>query len=259
MGPGAPDAPIGSGENRQSSVELDETTWQDPKGDQMSTDQQPPTAVVLTGVGRYADPWHDFAGTSAQIVERLGELGVSARVSGTDEATFAFDDVSLLVVDAGGGSTPAPALAQGHARAAVLAFARAGRPVLATHAASNTFFETPEWAEVLGGRWVPGISMHPPLDTTVVRVVGADHPITAGLGDFEATDERYSYLETARDVTVLVTHAHDERDHPLVWARERAGARVVYDAFGHDPRAYSRPGRIELLRREVDWLLRRTG
>ncbi|TDE95760.1 ThuA domain-containing protein [Occultella glacieicola] len=223
----------------------------------MPSTQNQPNAVVLSGAGRYADPWHDFDGTSAALAELLDGLGVRARVLRTDEVTSSFEGIALLVVNAGGGSTPAPELAPGGAREAVLEHADSGGPVLATHTASNTFFETPDWAHVLGGRWVPGLSMHPPLDTTVVRVAGT-HPVTDGLSDFEATDERYSYLETSPDVTVLVTHAHDERAHPLVWARERSGARVIYDAFGHDRPAYAQPGRVDLLRREVDWLLGRT-
>ena len=35
-------------------------------------------AVVISGAGRYADPWHDFAGTSAQLAAELAELGLEA-------------------------------------------------------------------------------------------------------------------------------------------------------------------------------------
>src|SRR5699024_2625652 len=63
-------------------------------------------ALVISGVGRYADPWHDFAGTSQRLAELLGGMGLDAEVAtlGTEEPPA--DPVDLLVVNAGGGSTP---------------------------------------------------------------------------------------------------------------------------------------------------------
>lgn len=222
-----------------------------------------PSAVVLSGSGRYADPWHDFAATSARLAKLLDELGLDVAIHSTEDGPPDLTAVDLLVVNAGGGSTPTPDSGIGEARSAealrrlVVDYARRGGPVLAVHTASNTFFEGPDWAEVIGGRWVPGVSMHPPADTTTVSVATDVHPITAGLADFVARDERYSYLQTSPDAVVLVTHEHDGVRHPVVWARESDGTRVVYDSFGHDVAAYELPGRADLLRREVNWLLAR--
>ena len=54
---------------------------------------------------------------------------------------------------------------------------------------------------------------------------------------------------------VLLHHDHEGGTQPLVWVTERAGARLVYDALGHDVGSYASPARVELLQREVRWLL----
>ena len=60
------------------------------------------------------------------------------------------------------------------------------------------------------------------------------HPITDGLGDIAVIDERYSYLSTEPDITVLGQHDHDHLRHPTVWARETGAGRVVDDGLGRE-------------------------
>ncbi|HIZ34823.1 MAG TPA: ThuA domain-containing protein [Candidatus Ruania gallistercoris] len=221
------------------------------------------TAVVLSGAGRYADPWHDFAGTSARLAEELTALGLSAEVATLGEAEVPTGTVHLLVVNAGGGSTPRPVTdsAADQRAEAVAAWARTavagGVPVLVTHTGSNTFYDDDRWADLIGGRWIPGVSWHPPQEETTVQVSDPRHPITAGLSELAVTDERYCDLEVHPGNAVLVDHAEDGRRHPIVWARETGGVRVVHDALGHDPAAYDGADRRALLGREVDWLLDR--
>jgi type 1 glutamine amidotransferase len=68
-------------------------------------------------------------------------------------------------------------------------------------------------------------------------------------------DERYSFLSTEPDITVLGRHVHDQLSHPIVWARDTGAGRVVYDGLGHDTRSHDSPGHVELIRRSVSWLL----
>ncbi|WP_168211710.1 ThuA domain-containing protein [Ruania zhangjianzhongii] len=221
------------------------------------------SAVVISGAGRYADPWHDFTGTSARLATELTALGLPAEVATLGEAEVPTGAVELLVVNAGGGSTPravtgtaadqrAEALA-GWVREAVAG----GVPVLITHTGSNTFYDDDRWASLIGGRWVPGTSWHPPLAPAWVQVIDPEHPITAGMTELAVTDERYCDLEVHPGNAVLVDHAEDGRRHPIVWAREAGGVRVVHDGLGHDSNAYDGADRRALLSREVDWLLRR--
>lgn len=228
--------------------------------DMKAQDMPQHRAVVISGAGRYSDPWHPFEASSAALAGALGELGVSAQVHPSDAGVVDLEGVDLLVVNSGGGSTrdddaahPEPVAL----REAVLAFTGAGGPTLVAHTGSNTFYETPQWAQLTGGAWVPGTSMHPPLGPARVQVADADHPITAGLTELDVRDELYSFLDVAPAARVLLTHTHEGIEHALVWVHTADGVRVVYDALGHDAQAYAGADRRELLRREVRWLLQR--
>ena len=216
------------------------------------------TAIIVSGAGRYSDPWHPFAQTSAALVGQLDELNIRATVHPGDAGALDTDGVDLLVVNAGGGSTTDDdhrfddpvALRQ-----AVLEFTASGGPTLVVHTGSNTFYESGNWARLIGGRWLPGTSMHPPLGPATVDVADADHPISTGLEQLHVRDELYCHLQVAPTARVLATHRFENEDHALVWTHEHRGVRVVYDALGHDAQAYAGADRRELLRREVRWLL----
>jgi type 1 glutamine amidotransferase len=159
------------------------------------------------------------------------------------------------VVNIGNPSTPRPEARISAARDGLGRHLRAGGAVLGVHASAMSLTTMAEWQTILGGRWVTGRSKHPPQGPSRICVRTDAHPITAGLGDFEVFDERYSYLETGADIVVLCEHEHDGIRHPVVWARQSGPARVVYDGLGHDTRSYDSPGHVGLIQQSVAWLL----
>lgn len=213
--------------------------------------------LVVSGGGRYADPWHPFAETSAALAEVLGELGTVAVLDDPDAALAALAEVAdrprLLVVNVGNpvGDSPSDA-----ARAGLGAYLAARGSVLAVHSSATTFVGWPEWESALGGRWVRGTTFHPPLGTGAVDVV-AGHPATAGVAArFEVDDEFYRELRIAPTVSVLATHEIDGVPSPTAWASTTAsGGRVVCDLLGHDARSYRSEGRRRLLLAEARWAL----
>jgi hypothetical protein len=213
-------------------------------------------ALILSGAGRYADPWHPFAQTSACLAEILTGCGVSVTIAtDVDAAMTRLDGVDLLVVNAGDASRndlPVPDLSA--ARAGFAAALERGIAVLGTHTAAASLTDYPEWESVLGGRWLPERSMHPPIGPARVTLHADRHPVVAGLGDFDTVDERYSHLRVAADVVPLAAHTLDEVEHPLLWARTAGSSRVVYSALGHDARAYESAELRELLARAIRWL-----
>lgn len=219
-------------------------------------------ALLLTGSGVYSDPWHDFAGTSEAIAEVITGLGIDLTTSDDLEAGIASlgqpgKSVDLLVVNAGSpesnGLTPnAPDLV----RQGLADFVVGGGSLLGVHAAANTLPDVEEWEDALGGRWIRGVSMHPPRDRTTIDVCTDAHPITVGLEDFEVEDERYSHLRLGEDLVVLAQHEHDGVTHPLAWARESGHFRAVYDGLGHSRESYESPGRRDFLVRSLRWLTR---
>jgi type 1 glutamine amidotransferase len=215
-------------------------------------------AVVLTGTGRYADPWHDFAQTSARLVEILTEAGIRAEVAtDVDGRLTDLSDTDLLVVNAGD-----PWRGESHARGAPAA-ARAGLAsaldrgvaVLAVHAAISSLRDYDGWRAAVGGDWVAGTSGHPPIGPAEVSIEPVAHPITAGLADFVLVDERYTGLAVDLDIVGLASHRHAGATFPLLWAHGYGRSRIVYNALGHDTRSYESPTQRELIRRAASWAL----
>jgi type 1 glutamine amidotransferase len=219
--------------------------------------------TIVSGHNRYADSWHDLPATSHLLALTLAEEGLDVNVVGSWPRELAdLTGTDLLVVNAGvglpHGSTEGQSSDDAWQRgwAGLSAYLETGRPLLAVHQAANTLHEVPAYLDRLGGRWVAGTSMHPPIGTATVSFSTASHPVNAKPStSFEVWDERYTYLDVTGDVTVLATHLHEGAEHPLVWAHEPPSGRAVYDALGHGRESFDSSDRRELLRREARWLL----
>lgn len=225
-------------------------------------------ALIVVGSGRYADPWHPFARNAVIVEQILADAGIETRVAtDVDRALSDLGDADLLVVLAGdpwrdesdhadGSPHAADIGAPAESIAGLSAALDRGIGVLAFHSAAATLRDYPAWAGALGGVWLPGISMHPDIGQAQVFVHPDRHPIVDGLADFELFDERYSRLQRTRDdVAILAEHEHDGVRHPVLWAREDGGSRIVYDALGHDERSFESPEHRELVRRSALWAL----
>ena len=87
----------------------------------------------------------------------------------------------------------------------------------------------------------------------LIEIVG-DHPITAGLEDFELFDEYYEFELADDDIQVLAQrHRADGVVIPVMYVREVGQGRVVYLALGHDMRSWGEPAVRELVRRALRW------
>nr|WP_269449679.1 ThuA domain-containing protein [Auraticoccus cholistanensis] len=223
--------------------------------------------MLVSGSGHWADPWHPFPATSARLRELLTEHGLEVDLrEDVEDALVGMGHVDLLVLNIGNNDGPSPDLPAAElgdpptlpvleaVAAAVQDHLHRGGALLAVHSSCTPLGAVPGWSRLLGGRWIRGRTMHPPLDACTVQVVTQDHPVTAGLEDFAVTDERYSWLHTEDDITVLAQQRHAGEQHPVVWARHDGG-KVLFDALGHDERSYDSPGHRRLLHQGLDWLL----
>ena len=228
-----------------------------------------PTALLLSGTGRYADPWHPFTDTSAALAGLLGAAGFE--VSIPDEVDAALADLaeaedaalpSLLAINVGLPRDGAPSPGTPAAATGLTRWLHSERPLLVSHSSSTSFLDLPAWEEGLGGRWIRGTSMHPEYGPATIDVLPDSGAVTAGIPDFELLDERYSYLRTSPDITVHATHSHDGADHPVLWSLERRGTgtdrggRTFYDALGHDAASYQSSEHREILMRAIAWISR---
>jgi uncharacterized protein len=213
------------------------------------------SALILSGAGEYADPWHAFAETSRRLSAVLAEVGCGVEISEDLPGRLSdLDGVDLLVVNAAAGpSGPARTGVEQSLRE----FLASGGGILAVHVGVCSLLDLPGWPEVTGAAWIAGRTMHPPLGRCRVVVRRAGHPVSAQLPSFEVVDERYSHLDLRPGSQVLATHAHDGLEHPLVWAREVGRGRVVADALGHGPESYDSTGHRALIGAAAGWLTER--
>ena len=212
-------------------------------------------AVIFAGgEPPHDDPWHPFAATAACVAAALEGHGVATTTVATPaELVAVLSDAALLVMQGSASFEPTPDDAE--LLAVASAHVAAGGGLLALHSAACALPDEPGWESLIGGRWVLGDSWHPEIAPFEVRL--APHVVTRGLDDFATVDERYTALRVADDVEPLAWTDDGAERHPLAWARELGAGRVIYDALGHDERSYESAGRLALLRREADWLLRR--
>lgn len=106
--------------------------------------------------------------------------------------------------------------------------------------------------DLLGNRYLShGPGHHEGRHT--IEIV-AEHPITAGLSDFELFDEYYEFELADDEVAVLAQrHRADGVAIPVLYAREFGAGRVIYLALGHDMRSWGEPSVRALVRQSLRW------
>jgi uncharacterized protein len=103
---------------------------------------------------------------------------------------------------------------------------------------------------------------HDPIKRFTIRFVDRDHPISAGLEDYEHEDELYEltadYENQKNLIPVTGVRVLAEAEgHPMVYVKEHGAGRVVYLASGHDARSLGHPTYGTLFTRAVAWAARR--
>jgi len=191
------------------------------------------------GFAHASIPWADFT------IARMGDKsGAFTAVVSSDTTMFRADRLArfdaVLFNNNTGEPFTDPAL-----RASLLAFVRGGGGVVGLHAATDGFFEWPEFGEMMGAYFVN----HPWNEEVTLRIEEPGHPLMAA---FDATryvvaDEIYQFREPySRDrqrvlISLDTTRLNLERegvlradrDFAVCWIREEGAGRVFYSSLGH--------------------------
>ena len=138
-------------------------------------------------------------------------------------------------------------------KASLLAFARGGGGIVGIHAASDTFYDWPEFGRMMGGYfdghpWRSG-------DTVTIKAEDGDHPVARAFKGRPLTVKEEIYQIKApysrdmlRVLLVLDTAATDmkksgikrtDNDFAVAWVRSYGEGRVFYSSFGHNTPIYS--------------------
>ena len=209
--------------------------------------------MLLSGAGRYADPWHPYPETSGRIRAVLEGDGRTVELrEDIDDAMQALDDVDLLVVNAGDPWREDDTRLHGPDRSASLHSAlERGIGVVAVHWSVASLRDYPDWAAATGGVWTTG-SFHPPFGRA--HVTGGALPDGSPVSSFDVDDERYCSVQQIGPHHCVATHDGSFGPEPTAWVREHLGSRVAVDLLGHDTRSWDSEGRVELFRALTRWV-----
>jgi hypothetical protein len=108
-------------------------------------------AMVISGGGPYADPWHAFPDTSARLARMISELGYSVTVRDDVETVLAGPlRARLLVINIGNPSTPRPAPAITAVGQGLAAHLSSGGSLLEIHSSATSLTTLDTWPKILG-------------------------------------------------------------------------------------------------------------
>jgi type 1 glutamine amidotransferase len=95
-----------------------------------------------------------------------------------------------------------------------------------------------------------------------VRITRPDHPLVAGIGDFEVeTEQYYLHLDPAVQVHAVCDFPVVDGPHaangpvemPVGFTKRWGAGRVYYNALGHQARVIDHGAAAEMLRRGLLW------
>jgi type 1 glutamine amidotransferase len=140
-----------------------------------------------------------------------------------------------------------------------------GKGFLGTHSATDTFYQWPEYGEMIGGYF----DDHPWHQKVRVNVEDRKFPATEHFPkSFEITDEIYQFKNFSRDrVRVLMSidtssvdltkkNVHrTDKDFAVTWVRNYGKGRVFYSSLGHREEVWNRPDVQKMWLEAVKWAM----
>lgn len=143
-------------------------------------------------------------------------------------------------------------------QAAFEAFVRAGGGFVGVHSASDSEYDWPFYAELIGARFAD----HPEIQPARVLRESDTHPSVRFLPEvWERTDEWYNFDRNPRaDVAVLLRvdeasyqgGSHGD-DHPIAWSHALDAGRALYTALGHTAESWSDPSFVRHVSEALLW------
>ncbi len=130
-------------------------------------------------------------------------------------------------------------------RKGFMEWVKSGKGVVGIHAATDCFYDWPEFGEMMGG-WFHG---HPWNEQVTIRVEDPDHPVNSAFVGraFAVADEIYQFKDpySRENLRVLLSLdvnrtnmekggiRRDDRDFAVSWVRSWGEGRVFYCSLGH--------------------------
>jgi hypothetical protein len=224
--------------------------------------QAPPPKNVLY-VTQSAGFKHDVLPLSEQVLAEIGRKhGFDVRVS-HDASTITAESLTpyAAVVFYTTGELP---ISEAGKRA-FLSWLKSGRGFVGIHSATDTFYQWPEYGEMIGGYF----DQHPWNTQVTMKVEDHEHPSTKHLGPtWTLADEIYQFKNYSRadkhvllslDVSSVDLTAkgvkRTDRDFANAWYKSWGSGRVFYTALGHRREVWNDAAYQQHLAGGVTWAM----
>ncbi|TDT18139.1 uncharacterized protein DUF1349 [Ilumatobacter fluminis] len=195
---------------------------------------------------------HGSIETGVQAIEDLGAAN-GVTVDATEDAT-AFTEENLSQYSAVIWMSTTGDVLNADQQAAFESYIQSGGGYVGIHAASDTEYSWPWYADLVGAYFAG----HPAVQEATVVTEDHVHPSTAHLDtEWARTDEWYNFDRNPR-VDVHVLQSLDEStynaggsamgiDHPITWCHDYDGGRSWFTGHGHTNATFAEPDFLDLL------------
>jgi len=184
-----------------------------------------------------------FTAVLAGVLEKTGDFQLTATDNRDDLRTQNIRKFDVVLFYGSGGDFSDAAQEQGLAQ-----FARGGGGVVGVHATDANKKSDVYW-ELLGGRFAGHGA-----GTYTAYVCDKEHPITAGMNDFQITDESYSHVyhrNLAMRCLVRMNQGNDRQC--MAWVQQFGKGRVFTTGFGDNRSSWTNPNFQRLVTRALYW------
>jgi len=216
---------------------------------------QPEQLSVLIITGSNNHEWQSTTKVLRQACEQSGRFVVDVTLT---PETLTVDSISKYDVLVSNWN----AFGKGNLRwgetaeKAVEDFVRKGKGLAAFHAGSASLHDWAAFQEILGGTWAKGTSHGARSSFTVT--FPTEHPVTAGIKDFETNDELWYNLANlhpsdSRKVLATAYCEITKKQEPVALCTEYGKGRGFMLVLGHDAKALQNEGTSELLLNGIEW------
>ncbi|MHC4179522.1 MAG: ThuA domain-containing protein [Planctomycetota bacterium] len=187
--------------------------------------------------------WKGFTPVMVELLEGTGGFEVTLTENLDDLKAERISQFDLVLFYGSGRDFTDPAQEQGLGD-----FVRGGGGLAGVHA-TDAFKKSDVYWELFGGRFAGHGG-----GKFAVYVYDKEHPITAGLEDFEITDETYShhYHKNACMRCLLRMNRGNERQS-MAWVQQHGKGRVFNTGLGHGREAWANPQFQRLVVRGLYW------
>jgi type 1 glutamine amidotransferase len=210
---------------------------------------------------------HEVIPLSKTILTQLGRKSGVFEVTATeDPSEFSSENLKryAAIMFFTSGELPM----SGAEKTALLNFVHSGRGFLGVHSATDTFYNWPEYLDLIGGHF----NGHPWHQTVTIDVVDPSDPMVTFLGSsFQIYDEIYQISDfDYRGSRVLLRLNPSSVDlskpgvhqrffgWPLAWTRSYGQGPVFYIALGHEASVWQNAHYQRILTNAILWSIRQS-